>query len=296
MKNNIAYSMLYFWAKAHALLPMRILYLFSGILYFLVYRIARYRRKVVRGNMRHAFPEKTESERRRMERKFYRHFADYILETIKLAGISHEELLRRAHPNNPEIIKPLFEQGHTCILLLLGHYGNWEWLTGFADSFGVELQVHQIYRPLNSKAFDRLFIYMRTRFKSFVMKKNDVMRHVIRLKQTKTPSIVVFIADQTPSPANIHYRTTFLNQDSAMVTGAERIATKLNLPVVFADVKLVKRGYYAVDFELITDCPREMPEFAVTEKYTRLMERCILREPACWLWTHKRWKHTRIEE
>ncbi|MDR0756231.1 MAG: lysophospholipid acyltransferase family protein [Tannerella sp.] len=293
MVNNITYTMLYLWAKAHALLPMRVLYVFSDVLYFIVYRMVRYRRKVVRDNMLHAFPDKTESERRRMERKFYRHFADYIVETVKLAGISHRELLRRAKPNNPELVKSLFARGHTCILLLLGHYGNWEWLTGFTDSFGVELQIHQIYRPLAGKAFDRLFIFLRTRFKSFVMKKNDVVRHVIRLKQAGTPSLIVFIADQTPSRANIHYRTTFLNQDSAMFTGAERIATKLNLPVIFADVKQVGRGYYTVDFELVADRPREMPEFAITEKYARLMERCILRDPAYWLWTHRRWKHTR---
>jgi KDO2-lipid IV(A) lauroyltransferase len=293
MMHNIAYSMLYLWVKAHALLPMRVLYVFSDMLYFLVYRIVRYRRDVVRSNMLHAFPEKTESERRRMERKFYRHFADFIMETIKLAGISYGELLRRAHPNNPEIIDSLFAQGHTCIILLLGHYGNWEWLTGFTDSFDVKPQIYQIYRPLTNKAFDRLFIFMRTRFKSFVMKKNDVVRQVIRLKQAGTPSLIVFIADQTPSWANIHYRTTFLNQDSAMFTGAERIATKLNLPMIFADVKQVGRGYYTVDFEPVTDRPREMPEFAITEKYARLMERCILREPACWFWTHRRWKHTR---
>jgi KDO2-lipid IV(A) lauroyltransferase len=243
--------------------------------------------------MQRAFPEKTASERRRMERKFYRHFADYIVETIKLAGISQQELLRRVQLVDSELFTTLAAQGHTCIVALMGHYGNWEWLTGFTDFLHNKWQIHQIYKPLRSKIFDRLFIMMRTRFKSFVMKKNDVVRDVIRLKQAQTPSIVIFIADQTPGRSNLHYWTTFLNQDSAIFTGAERIATKLNLPVIFVDVKQTRRGYYTVEVALITDRPREMPPFAITEQYTRMMERCILHEPAYWLWTHKRWKHTR---
>jgi KDO2-lipid IV(A) lauroyltransferase len=243
--------------------------------------------------MRYAFPEKSEHERQQMERKFYRHFTDYIVETVKLAGISHAELLRRAHLRNPEIVNPLFADGHTCVLMLLGHYGNWEWLTGFTGLFDVKLQIYHVYKPLGNKAFDRLFIYMRTRFGSFGMKKRDVVRDVLHLRQTKTPSLVVFVADQTPTGTNIHYRTTFLNQDTAVFTGAERLAVKLDLPVIFADVRKVKRGYYTVDFELVTDRPREMSEFAITEKYTRLMERSILREPAFWFWTHRRWKYTR---
>jgi KDO2-lipid IV(A) lauroyltransferase len=272
---------------------MRVLYLFSDVLYFLIYRVVRYRRKVVRENLRNSFPEKTEMERRLIERKFYRHFADYIVETIKLSHISHEELLRRAHLANPEMIEPLLAQGHTCIMLLMGHYGNWEWFTGFHSCFGGKVQVHQIYRPLTNKAFDRLFLFLRTRFQSCGIRKNDIFRDIIRLKQTKTPALIVFIADQTPSKANIHYRTTFLSQESAMLTGPERIATKLNIPVVFVDVRNTKRGYYRVDFELMTDRPKEMPEYWITEEYTRRMERCILREPAYWLWTHKRWKYKR---
>jgi len=291
--NNILYTLLRIWIKAHALLPMRILYVLSDMLYFLIYRIIKYRLQVVRRNMSNAFPDKTRDELRCLERKFYRHFADYIVETIKLAGISYEELLRRAHLNNPEIIDPLVARGETCFIILMGHYGNWEWFTGFSDSFNTELQVHQIYKPLKNRAFDRLFIYMRTRFKGFVTKKNDVVRNAIRLKQTKTPSLLIFIADQTPSKANIHYWTRFLNQDTPMFTGAERIAVKLNLPVIYADVKKTGRGYYSVDFELITDRPRECPEFAITELYTRLMENTILREPAYWFWSHKRWKHVR---
>jgi KDO2-lipid IV(A) lauroyltransferase len=290
----LLYYTLLLWAKMHALLPMPVLYVLSDVLYFLIYRIVGYRRAVVRTNMAHAFPDQTERERRRLERKFYHHFADYIVETIKLSHISRKELNRRTHFSNPELIRSLIEQGHPCILMVMGHYGNWEWFTGFHPIFGEEVEIHQIYRPLKNKAFDRLFIFMRTRFHAFVTKKTEVIREIIRLKRTQTPSLFVFIADQTPSRANLHYWTTFLNQESAILTGPERIAARFDLPVVFADVKQIKRGYYTVDAELITDRPKEKPDGWITEEYIRRMERCILREPAYWLWTHKRWKYKHI--
>ncbi len=295
MKNRILYALLYIVIKAHALLPMRVLYVFSDILCFLIYRIVKYRVKVTRRNIRNAFPEKTEKERKHLEHKFYRHFADYIIETIKLAGISHKELLHRAHLLNPEMVKPLLKQGHTSLILVMGHYGNWEWFTGFPPCFNGDLDVHQIYRPLSNAAFDKLFIFLRTRFGAFGIKKKEVVREIVRLNREKKPSLFVFIADQTPSRANLHYWTTFLNQESAMLNGPERIAVKLNLPVIYADVKQIKRGHYTVDFQLITDSPRDMPENGITEEYTRRMERTILREPANWLWTHKRWKYQKGE-
>ncbi|MDR1380695.1 MAG: lysophospholipid acyltransferase family protein [Tannerella sp.] len=293
MGNNILYGFLFIWVKIHALLPMPALYVLSDILYFVVYHIVNYRRKVVGENLKNSFPGRPGGELRNLERRFYHHFADYIVETIKLAGISRTELLRRARLNNPEMIKPLLEQGHSCIMLVMGHYGNWEWFTGFPVCFGGNVEVHQIYRPLKNKAFDRLFIFLRTRFQACGTKKNEVVRDIVRLKQSNTPSLLVFIADQTPSKANIHYWSRFLNQDSAILTGPERLARKFDMPVVFVDVKKVKRGYYSVDFQLMTDKPNEMPEFGITEEYIRRMEKSIMRDPAFWLWTHKRWKHRR---
>jgi KDO2-lipid IV(A) lauroyltransferase len=273
---------------------MRVLYLLSDILYFIVYKIVRYRLKVVRMNLSKSFPEKSVQELRVLEKRFYHHFTDYIIETIKLAHISQEELNRRAILHNPDIINPLVTQGHTCFLLLMGHYGNWEWFTGSTVWFD-KVKIYQIYRPLTSKAFDRLFIYLRTRFQGIGIKKQETVRDMIRLKQSKERSLAIFIADQSPNKSNLQYWTTFLNQETAMLTGPERIAVKLDIPVIFVDVRKVKRGHYTVDFELITDNPRQTPEFWITEQYTRLMERSILRDPAYWLWTHKRWKHKRIE-
>ena len=291
MGDIILYIILFVWVKLHAMLPMPVLYVLSDILYFFIYRIARYRRKVVRNNMKNSFPNKMEKELLNLERRFYHHFADYIVETIKLAHISQEELLKRADIRNPEVIFDLLDKGHTCFIFSLGHYGNWEWFSGVSARFAGRANIYQIYRPLKNKAFDRLFIYLRTRFNSFGIKKNEAVRDMITLKRNKTHALVPFIADQTPSKANLHYWTTFLNQDSAMLTGPERIAKKLDIPIVFADTRKVNRGYYTVDIKLISDIPKETPDYYITNKYVSLMEECIMRDPAFWLWTHKRWKH-----
>ena len=258
---KIQYAFLYSWVKVHALLPMRALYVLSDILYVLIYKIAGYRVKVVRRNITASFPDKSKAEWRQLERRFYHHLVDQLM-----------------------------EKGHTCFILTMGHYGNWEWFSGSTTRFE-DSRIYQIYRPLNNKAFDKLFADLRTQFGSFGIKKNDTIRDIIKLKQDKTKSVVIFLADQTPSKANLHYWTEFLHQDTAILTGPERIARKLNLPVIFLDTQKVKRGYYTVDMKLITENPKETPENYITERYARLLEKMILRDPAYWLWTHKRWKH-----
>ena len=290
MWDKIQYAFLYSWVKVHALLPMRALYVLSDILYVLIYKIAGYRVKVVRRNITASFPDKSKAEWRQLERRFYHHFADYIVETIKLAHISLDEIQQRAYLKNPELVDQLMEKGHTCFILTMGHYGNWEWFSGSTTRFE-DSRIYQIYRPLNNKAFDKLFADLRTQFGSFGIKKNDTIRDIIKLKQDKTKSVVIFLADQTPSKANLHYWTEFLHQDTAILTGPERIARKLNLPVIFLDTQKVKRGYYTVDMKLITENPKETPASYITERYARLLEKMTLRDPAYWLWTHKRWKH-----
>ena len=293
MGNKIIFALLYAWAKVHAILPMSILYLLSDILYILIFYVIRYRRKMVRENIFLSFPDKTKKERTLLERRFYHHFADYVVETIKLAHISEEELLRRAVLRNPEVILEAMDRGKNTIIIVLGHYGNWEWFSGTASFFKGRNSIYQIYRPLTNKAFDQLFIYLRTRFHSQGIKKNDAFRDIITLVRNNTPALLVFVADQTPNKANLHYWTNFLNRDSAMLIGPERFAKKFDLPVFFADTQKLRRGYYVVDFKLITDQANSTPDFWITEQYTRMMEANIMRDPAYWLWTHNRWKHRR---
>lgn len=292
MWDKLQYIFFFSWAKVHAFFPLKVLYVLADVLYWLIYKVVGYRLQVVRRNLKASFPERSESELRTLERRFYRHFADYVVETVKLAHISKEELLSRATVRNAEVVDRLVEEGHTCVIALMGHYGNWEWYTGSTHVFK-DTRLYQIYRPLTNRAFDRLFMYLRTRFGALGIKKNDTVRDVIRLKQDRTHSLVVFIADQTPSKANLHYWTDFLHQDTSFLTGAERIARKLDLPVLYLHVRCPRRGYYEGELELLTEHAKETPENWITEQYVRRMEQTITYDPAYYLWTHKRWKYKR---
>jgi KDO2-lipid IV(A) lauroyltransferase len=272
---------------------METLYKFSDFLCFVIYKVGRYRRGTVRENLRRALPEMGDEERRKVEREFYRHFADYITETVKLAGITQQELLQHARLVNPEMVIPLLKQDRNCVVLLMGHYVNWEWFTGFQSQFQSKVQVYQIYRTLSNQCFDKLFVFLRTRFGAKGIKKNYTVRDIIKIIQQKNNSLIVFIADQSPSKNNLNLRMNFLHQDSAVIDGPEKIARKFNLPVVFADVTKTARGKYNVEFQLITDQPNQYPYGWITQQYVNKMENCINRNPAYWLWTHKRWKYTK---
>lgn len=293
MWTKLQFKLLYSWVRVHSLLPMRVLYVLSDVFYVLIYRVARYRLKVVRRNMKASFPEKSKAELRKLERAFYHHFADYVVEVIKLGNMRSHEAVSRAHIKNPEMISKLLEEGHTTIVALMAHYGNWEWFTSATMVLPHTLKLWQIYRPLKNKVMDDMFADLRSRFGSFGLKKNDTVREMVRLKREGSQNLVIFIADQTPSKANLHYWTTFLSQDTPMLNGAERIARKLDLPVVFLDVEKVRRGYYTMELKLITSHAKETAENEITETYAHMTEAMILRNPAYWLWTHKRWKYKR---
>ncbi len=294
--NKILYCIIYSWTYLHALLPFKALYVLSDILYFWVYIVAGYRLKVVRTNLFDSFPEKSKKELRAIEREFYHHFCDYFVETIKLLHISDEEMSKRMKFENMELVDELMENGNS-ILMFLGHYCNWEWVTSinlnFKDKENVILA--QIYKPLKNKAFDDLFLKIRSRFDSMGIPRYETLRAIVKLRRDKMQTMVGFMADQLPSINNIHYWTTFLNQDSAVFTGVERIAKQTGFAVVYLDMQKESRGHYRATVRLISDNPVEDPEFKITETYIRAMEKTILRKPAYWLWTHKRWKRSRQE-
>ena len=290
---NILYFPLYFYFWLHALLPLKILYILSDILFFPMFYIVRYRRKLVYQNMRDSFPEKSEKEIRRMEKAFYHHFCDYIVETIKLLHISDKETRKRVKFHNTEALQEIVDNGGSC-LMLLGHYGNWEfvpsvtlWMRKGSVIFA------QIYRPLKNKWFDRFFLKLRGRYHSECIAKQDTLRSILRYKSSGRPSITGFMADQTPSPANIHHWVNFLNHDTPVFTGVEKIAHKVGFSVFYFDVEKIKRGYYSVTIREISKNPKETEEFEITNKYMEMMETTILRAPEYWLWTHNRWKHKR---
>jgi len=293
MKNSSS-DILYSFVRLCAFLPLKVLFLLSDVLlYPLIYYVVRYRLKVVRMNLINSFPDKTKVELREIERRFYRHFCDSFQETIKVLGMSEEEAKKRMVFRNPEMLKDYIQHGQG-ILLVLGHYGNWEYQPFLFLSMNVSnSQGFNIYRPLKNKAFDDLYLKIRTHFGGSAISKTETYRTIIRLRKEGIAGIFGLVSDQSPSPANLHYWTTFLNQDTAILMGPERMAKQTGFTVIYADVEKTARGCYQTTFKLISDNPKDSPEFEITEKYARMMEETILREPSYWLWTHKRWKHKR---
>jgi KDO2-lipid IV(A) lauroyltransferase len=274
--------------KLISYLPLRVLYFFSDIIFLFVHYIFRYRRTVVTTNLTNSFPEKSEKEIRKIRKEFYHHFCDTFIETIKLWTISEKEIKERCKFLNPEIFDISKTKGKS-IITILGHYGNWEWLTSFcAWRDAIYLP---IYKPLHNKVFDKMFLQIRERFGARPIAKDDTLRTMLSYRNKKEYTATVFIGDQTPNKHNLNYWTKFLNQDTPVLLGTERIAKKLDQIIVFIHMKKVKRGYYEVNLIPLFDNPKETAEFEITEKHTRVLEKIIQEDPAYWLWSHRRWKH-----
>lgn len=292
-KNGIGYTLLYVVAYLHALLPFSVLYLLSDILFFLIYYLARYRRKLVRRNLKNAFPEKSQKEIVKLEREFYHHLCDYFVETIKTLHLSDKEISKRLKFENPEIFNRLTANGKSCILSL-GHYGNWEWVPSIVTHFQPEMKQGLVYKTLHNKAFDRLFLKIRSRFNSKPIEQVSVYRQMIRLQEAGERMVVGFLADQRPFRNNGQYWTTFLNQDTLVQTGMEKIAKHLGCAVVYLDIKKVKRGYYEGKFFVISSDASQEQDFVIMERYMRKLEETILSAPAYYLWSHNRWKFKKL--
>ncbi len=294
-KKPLGYYLIYGLLKLHALLPLRVLYVFSDILYVLTYHIVRYRRKIVRKNLTNSFPEKTEEEIIKIEKQFYHHFCDYFFETIKLLHISDEEMTRRMEFHGHEALGEVMKDNRSCILYL-GHYGNWEWVTSIGLHLPEEMVKAQIYQLIRSKSFDEIFKKIRTRFNSLNIERKEIMRTIIKLRNEEQQVIYGFISDQRPPRYYDQYWTTFLNQDSLFLTGTERIARQAKYAVAYLDVQKTKRGHYKGTFSIISPDASQEPELAITEMYVRKLEKTILRNPAYYLWSHNRWKFAKKKE
>ena len=274
-------------------LPFWALFLLSDFLYILVAKIVRYRHKVVHKNLIESFPEKDADEIRRIEKRFYRWFCDYLVETIKLKTISPDDMRRHMVFKGLDALKPEFEAGRS-VCLYMGHYCNWEWISSISLWLPETVQVAEIYHPLENKVNDRLFVDVRERFNTVCIPMNDTLRQIVRISETK-PMIIGFISDQKPHWHNIHHWTDFLNHDTPVLNGTERIARRRNQVVAYLDVTCVKRGYYEAEIRVITTDPKSLPENEITDIYFRELEKTIRRQPEYWLWSHDRWKRTRQE-
>lgn len=276
-------------------LPMRVLYAFSDVGYLLIYRLLRYRIKVVRGNLSSAFPEKNKAELRSIERKFYHWLADYFVEAIKLLTISDSELRRRFKINGSEQIRACFSKGRD-VGTILGHYCNWEWLSCVGMELPSDSMMGLIYKPLHSKSMDLLFCRLRSsRQNGSVIPKNDILRYLVKYRRNNVRYIFGYIADQAPRWDNIHLWLPFLNHDTPVFTGSERLMRRAGNAVFYVEMTRPKRGFYTCTYHLITADASEEPEFLITKRFFALLEKTVRRQPEFYLWSHNRWKRTREE-
>ena len=270
------------------LLPFRVLYLLSDLLFILVYYFPSYRRKVVYTNLKNSFPEKTEKELRLIEKKFYKHLPDLFIETFKAAHMSNKQIMKHFTFTNLEIFEKLHNEGRD-MAAILGHYNNWEWLLCLPLS--VKHNTVSIYKPLHNKFFDRQLNKIRTRNGMVLTPMSSIVREIINNKKNNKRSMYAFLSDQTPAGGDIRYWTKFLNQDTPVFLGAEKIALKYDMAVVFFNIQKIKRGYYNLNVELLFEHTKDLPEYAVTNAHVKRLEEIIIDKPEYWIWSHRRWKH-----
>lgn len=287
-----AYYIIYSIWYVLSLLPMRVHYVFSDILFFIVFHVLHYRRRTVWVNLVTSFPEKPEEELLAIERRFYRWFCDYIAETIKLLTISREEIRRRMVFKNTEAVDRCVAEGQSCAVYL-GHYCNWELVTSLPLWVTPDAQCGQIYHPLENKQFDKLFLRLRQRLGAVCIPMNETLRHIVKYGREGRPVVIGYISDQVPFWWNMHHWCDFLHHDTPVLSGTERIARKMNHAVFYLEVNRVARGRYEAEFREITREPGKMAEYEITDIYFRMLEDTIKRHPDYWLWTHNRWKRTR---
>ena len=278
-----------------SLLPFWILYILAGFAYLIVYKLIGYRTRVVRNNLRTSFPEKSQEELKKIEKQFYHWLCDYFFETLKLLSISKKELDKRFVITNPEVITDCFKEGQN-VAAILGHYCNWEWLTRVGKDFNNEKRkVGIIYHPLYNKVFDKLLIDIRTSESSITVPKKDILRQLLTFKKEGIMSILGYVSDQSPKWENIHLWLPFLNHDTPVFTGGERIMRKMNDAIFYVVMKRPKRGYYTCTYNLITNEPNSLPEHEITRIFFQMLEKTVQNAPQYYLWSHNRWKRTHEE-
>ncbi|MDA7797703.1 lysophospholipid acyltransferase family protein [Flavobacteriaceae bacterium] len=288
--NAIVYYLFYPLLFLVSRLPFPLFYLLSDGVCFLLYRVFGYRKSVVRSNLKLALPHLNNQEYHALERKFYRHLCDLFLEIIKSMGMSKKEMLKRFKVRNIEVLTQ-FEKENRSAFLMCGHYASWEWMMSLG--YHMNHLGYGIYRPIKNPYFDRLIKKIRSRHDAYMIPQKTAAE-IIREKELKNErGVYGFASDQSPRPTSKSYWRTFLGIDVPVFTGAERLARELNIPVVFGKIKRVKRGYYELEFKLISDQSKDTAVNQITDVYTEWLEEQIKEDPSQYFWTHKRFKHAR---
>ena len=269
-------------------LPIQILYLISSFFYILLYYVFGYRKQVVEQNLSYALPEKSEKERKNITRKFYKHFTDIFIESLKSFSISEKEVLKRYKYKNPELVNKYAKEGRS-IILVGAHLSNWEW--SFSLPLVLDLKIFGAYNKLRNETYENVLKDNREKFGVVGVKTSDTISKMLSNFKNNIQGAYILLSDQSPMIEKTFYWSNFFGVKVPVHTGAEMISKKFNLVVINYKTKKIKRGYYETEFELITETPNKFDNFEITEKYLRITEKNIKEQPENYLWSHKRFKH-----
>ncbi len=288
MIKKAAYAILRFLLWLLALLPLNILYLFAGLIYYLTYYIFRYRRTTVAENLMRSFPGKSPAERKKIEKQYYRNLGDLVVEFVKMRHMRPESINKRMQLLNPELLEELYANKRS-LFVAIGHCGNWEWLGHKL----AHLHLHKpfaAFKPLSDPHFDD---YMRSIRMRFGLPELIPFKQTYRtlLNNKHSLNAVVMASDQTPTREEINFWTIFLNQETPFFLGIGKMARALDYAVLFFDIRRKRRGYYEIEIKPVTLNPAALSPHEITEKYVSLLEEAIVQQPDNWLWSHRRWKH-----
>ncbi|WP_343486226.1 lipid A biosynthesis acyltransferase [Allomuricauda sp. d1] len=280
----IAYPLLWLVSR----LPFRLLYLLSDGVYFLVYRVFGYRKKVVRGNLKLVFPEKSQKEILSIEKKFYRHLCDMFLEMIKTMNMTNEKMLGRFHVTNPELINGYAANNQSAVLLA-GHYASWEWLLGINTKLAPKAIA--IYQKVNNKYFDNLVKRIREKFGTTLIRTNESREIIAKMADKQQTFVLGIASDQSPMLNRQRHWAEFMGIKVPIHVGGEQLCKAHNLIPIFLRVRKLKRGHYEASFEVLFENPQKIPDYEISEAFMDKLEECIREAPEYYFWTHKRWKH-----
>ena len=273
-----------------SMLPFRLLYLFSDFVYFIVYRVIRYRKKTVRENLILALPHLSDQERLIVEKKFYHHMCDMFLEMVKTMNISKEEICKRFVFKNIDVYKELEKEGKS-VAIICSHYASYEWIISM--NYYSDFVAYGIYKQLKNPYFDKLVHKIRSRFKAKLITTKQTIPTIINNDKNKVLALYGFASDQSPRLNSAFHWAKFMGIEVPVHTGAEMLSKRYNMNLVYLNTKKVKRGHYEATLEILSDNPKEVPNYELTDRFLKLLEEQIYEAPEFYLWTHKRWKYRR---
>ncbi len=284
----IAYILIYPFLWLISILPFRVFYMFSDLVYVIVYYIIGYRKKVVTENLRLVFPNKSNKEISVIRKKFYKHMCDMFLEMIKSITISETQLNKHFIIKNPEELKRL-EQLNKSVIVMYGHYASYEWSVVVVNN--INFKGFGVYKRIKNKYFDKLVRGIRSKYNTTLIHSKEAISRIVKNESKGIKSMIAFLSDQSPSQSKKTYRKTFMNVEVPCFTGAEMLAKKLDLSVTYLKINKVKRGYYEAELITITDDAKNKKRHEITNQFIKALEEQIYEAPEYYLWTHKRWKH-----